>query len=69
MSAKTLMLHYNVETICTTDDPIDSLEHHIKIKESGFKVNVLPTWRPDKAMMIETGKDYIKYSTKLSDII
>lgn len=68
MSAKTLMLHYNVETVCTTDDPIDSLEHHIKIKESGFKVNVLPTWRPDKAMMIETGKDYIKYITKLSEI-
>ena len=68
MSAKTLMLHYNVETVCTTDDPIDSLEHHIKIKESGFNVNVLPTWRPDKAMMIETGKDYIKYITKLSEI-
>lgn len=40
----------NVEVICTTDDPIDSLEHHQKIKQSGWKVKVYPAFRPDKAM-------------------
>ena len=40
----------NVEVICTTDDPIDNLEHHQKIKQSGWKVKVFPTFRPDKAM-------------------
>ncbi|HKL21676.1 MAG TPA: glucuronate isomerase, partial [Tichowtungia sp.] len=40
----------NVRGVCTTDDPIDSLEHHKAIRESGFEVTVLPTFRPDKAM-------------------
>lgn len=43
----------NVKLICTTDDPADSLEWHKKIKENSFEVQVLPTWRPDKAMNIE----------------
>ena len=47
-TTRDLMTHYNVESVCTTDDPVDSLIHHINIKKSGFKVNVLPTWRPDK---------------------
>ena len=44
----------NVKMLCTTDDPIDSLEYHQKLKEdSSFKVKVLPTFRPDKAINIE----------------
>lgn len=31
-SARGLMKHYNVEAVCTTDDPIDSLEYHIALK-------------------------------------
>ncbi|MBK6282609.1 MAG: glucuronate isomerase [Draconibacterium sp.] len=56
----------NVHTICTTDDPIDSLEHHQKIKADGFEVAVLPAWRPDKAMAVENVKAYNKYLDKLS---
>ena len=41
----------NVEVICTTDDPLDSLEyHHQTIKKSGWQVKVFPAFRPDKAM-------------------
>lgn len=55
----------NVHTICTTDDPVDSLEHHRKIKADGFEVAVLPAWRPDKAMAVENTKTYNEYIGKL----
>jgi glucuronate isomerase len=56
----------NVHTICTTDDPIDSLEHHRKIKADGFEVAVLPAWRPDKAMTVENVSTYNDYLDKLA---
>ncbi|MBR4969206.1 MAG: glucuronate isomerase [Alistipes sp.] len=49
-SVRNLLLRMNVEVLCTTDDPIDSLEYHKQIAESGFAVKVLPTWRPDKLL-------------------
>lgn len=63
--ARGLMLHYNVETVCTTDDPADSLEYHIKVAKDNFGVKMLPTWRPDKAMAIEVPVDYRAYMEKL----
>ncbi len=66
-SARGLMRRYNVELVCTTDDPIDSLEHHIKCQQDGFDIKVLPTWRPDKAMAIENHQTYMEYIAKLSD--
>jgi glucuronate isomerase len=67
-SARGLMRHYNVEVVCTTDDPVDSLEHHIKCKESGFECKVLPTWRPDKAMAVESPAAFKAYIDKLSEV-
>jgi len=58
----------NVHTICTTDDPVDSLEYHRQIKDSDFEVSVLPAWRPDKAMAVEDAKAYNKYIDKLEEI-
>ena len=52
-SARGMMRRYHVEAVCTTDDPIDSLEYHIQTRESGFEIKMLPTWRPDKAMAVE----------------
>ena len=67
-SARNLMLHYNVEAVCTTDDPVDSLEYHKQIRESGFKVKVLPTWRPDMAMTVENPAAYRDYIDKLAKV-
>lgn len=55
----------NVDTICTTDDPVDSLEWHEKMAaDRTFEVTVLPAWRPDKAMNIE--KDtFLEYLAEL----
>lgn len=62
LSVRNIIRKSNVEVICTTDDPIDSLEWHEKIGESDFDVKVLPAWRPDKAVNIEkeTFADYIR---------
>lgn len=67
-SARGLMKKYNVEVVCTTDDPIDSLEHHIALKNEGFEIKVLPTWRPDKAMAVEDPAAYRAYVEKLSEV-
>ncbi len=63
-----LMAHYNVEVVCTTDDPADSLEwHKIVADDPTAKTRMLPTWRPDAGMNIDaaTWKAYI---AKLSDV-
>ena len=53
-TSRGLILMSNVDTICTTDDPVDSLEWHEKLAaDKSFPVTVLPAWRPDKAMNIE----------------
>ncbi len=53
-TARELIKRSNVKALCTTDDPIDSLEHHIALKEdTTFDVRVLPTFRPDKSFNIE----------------
>lgn len=61
-SARNLIKNSNVEVVCTTDDPIDTLEYHDQIKDSGFSVKVLPAFRPDKAVNIhkETFLPYIE---------
>ena len=64
-SARGLMRRYRVETVCTTDDPADSLEYHRRTRESGFEVKMLPTWRPDKAMAIEDPAAYRQYIERL----
>ncbi len=68
MSVRSLIMQSNVTLICTTDDPIDTLEWHQKIAEDqSFEVKVLPAWRPDKAMNIEK-PDYLDYITKLANV-
>ena len=53
-TSRGLIMMSNVDTICTTDDPIDSLEWHEKLAaDKTFPVTVLPAWRPDKAMNLE----------------
>lgn len=68
MTVRNLIRRSNVTLICTTDDPIDSLEWHKKIAEDeSFEVRVLPAWRPDKAMNIEK-PEYLEYLEKLSSV-
>ncbi len=52
-SAQGLMKKSNVAVVCTTDDPIDSLEHHLAIAKKPFGTQIRPTWRSDKAAKVE----------------
>lgn len=67
-SARGLMKKFNVQVVCTTDDPVDTLAHHIALKNEGFEIKVLPTWRPDKAMAVENPAEYRKYVEKLAEV-
>lgn len=69
--ANAIMEKCRVETVCTTDDPIDTLEYHKQIQEKGLKAKVYPAWRPDKVMAVENPtafKAYIKALGKSADI-
>lgn len=67
MSVRNIIRRSGVTLICTTDDPVDTLEWHEKIAEDdSFEVQVLPAWRPDKAMNAEKS-DYADYIGKLSE--
>ncbi len=65
LSARKCMEIYNVETVCTTDDPASNLEHHVKISKENFKRKILPTFRPDKAHSIENPRGFVAYLEEL----
>ena len=68
-SAKQLIEKSNVKLICTTDDPLDSLEHHAKIaSDSKFSAKVLPTFRPDKAHAVNCPQSFNAWVDKLAEL-
>ncbi|TDB65983.1 glucuronate isomerase [Arundinibacter roseus] len=68
-SVKSLLRKMNVKVICTTDDPTDSLEYHQMIRESGFEIKVLPTFRADKSMLlINDPEAYKAYVQKICEV-
>ncbi|MET4076222.1 glucuronate isomerase [Hymenobacter sp. UYCo722] len=67
-SVRNLLRMMQVETLCTTDDPADSLEHHQALAGSGFEIGVLPTFRADKAMALDEAAGYNAYLDKLGAV-
>ncbi len=68
MTVRNIIKQSNVTLVCTTDDPVDSLEWHKVIAEDDtFDVQVLPAWRPDKAMNLEK-PEYLDYLATLSKV-
>ena len=71
MSVRNIIKQSNVTLICTTDDPVDDLKWHQMIaKDDSFDVQVLPAWRPDKAMNLEKPEylDYVKTLSEVSEV-
>ena len=67
MSARNLIIQSNVTLICTTDDPaVDLKWHKMLAEDKSFPVQVLPAWRPDKAMNLEK-PDYGQYLETLAE--
>ena len=71
MGVKNIILSSGVELLCTTDDPIDTLEYHKEIaSDDSFGVKVLPAWRPDKGLKADKSgyRDYIDLLSSSSGI-
>lgn len=69
MTARQMILKSNVKHIFTTDDPVDDLQYHIKLKEEGFEVEVKPSFRPDKAINIELPHLFFPWLEKLENVV
>ncbi|MFO7922514.1 MAG: glucuronate isomerase [Bacteroidales bacterium] len=67
-SARNIMRSMKVDLVCTTDDPADSLEHHIRIRNDCFEIKVLPAWRPDKAMAVDDADTFNRYIDRLGEV-
>ena len=64
--ANAIMEKCNVEVVCTTDDPADTLEYHQYLLDNPIKTKVYPAWRPDKVMAVENPVAYRTYIEKLA---
>lgn len=67
-SVRNIMRNWNVKLVCTTEDPLDSLEHHQSIRKEGFEIAVHTAWRPDKAMTPENLDAQNTWIDKLAEI-
>ena len=66
-SCRGLLKKANVEVVCTTEDPTDTLEHHQKLAKSNFNVKVSTAFRPDKAILI-SNLGYNAYLNSLEEV-
>jgi glucuronate isomerase len=67
-SVQGLLRKMQVKVLCTTDDPIDSLEYHMKFANTSTGLKMLPAFRPDKAMAVENPTAFNQWVDKLSEI-
>lgn len=67
MRPKGILERFQVQAVCTTDDPTDGLEHHQAIAQSDLRTRVYPTFRPDKAMAIDQGAVWNPWVDRLAE--
>lgn len=67
-SVRNLLRRMKVKLVCTTDDPLDSLEYHRRVKDEGFEIPILPAFRPDQAMNVSNASTFINYAKKLETV-
>ncbi|EKB50317.1 glucuronate isomerase [Cecembia lonarensis] len=67
-STKMLLEKMKVEVVCSTDDPIDNLEHHRHYLKNRASFGLFPAFRPDKAFAVENPISYRLYLQKLGDV-
>ncbi|WP_299223022.1 glucuronate isomerase [uncultured Aquimarina sp.] len=66
-STQGLLKMNNVDVVCTTDDPIDTLDFHSTYATQEKPMKLLPTFRPDKSYAVENSLSYTDYLTKLGE--
>ncbi|MBN2350291.1 MAG: glucuronate isomerase [Bacteroidales bacterium] len=60
-----LLNKMNVEVVCTTDDPSDTLEYHQQYAKENQNMRLIPAWRPDKSMAVEDSASFNEYINRL----
>ena len=65
LTTHAVLQKFNVEVVCTTDDPTDDLRHHQAVAQSNLPTRVFPAFRPDKALAIDN-PDFASWVDKLS---
>jgi glucuronate isomerase len=62
-----ILKRMDVKVVCTTDDPIDTLDYHKRIQaDKSCSTQVFPAFRPDKAMSVENPGAFASYVGLLS---
>lgn len=67
-SARGILKKFNVTLVGTTDDPADSLEDHLRIRDSGFATRVLPGFRPDNALRLQQPLEFNRWVERLAAV-
>ena len=65
-SVRNLLRKMNVQLVCTTDDPLDNLEYHVRMRKEKADIQMIPAFRPDKAMEISNPASFRAYISQLS---
>ena len=66
-SVRGILERMNVEVVCTVDDPVDALDYHaLMMGDPSLKVQVLPTFRPDRALAVERPAAFTAFCRELS---
>ena len=64
-SVRNLLRKMKVKVVCTTDDPVDTLQYHQELKKDGFEISVFPAFRPDSAMNVDDPLTFNNYLSRL----
>jgi len=64
-SVRNLLRKMKVKLVCTTDDPVDSLEYHRAMQEEGADIKMVPAFRPDMAMNVGNTESFLQYVKKV----
>ncbi|MBW2513871.1 MAG: glucuronate isomerase [Deltaproteobacteria bacterium] len=68
-STRSILKKMKVRVVCTTDDPVDTLTHHLKIdQDDSFDIKVLPAFRPDQAMAVENSISFNEWVDRLEAV-
>ena len=67
LSTRGILRKMNVRVVCTTDDPVDDLQHHQQIAADGFEVKVYPAFRPDAALGVHDSDRFNAWVARLED--
>ena len=67
LNAQNILRKFGVTIVCTSDDPVDSLEYHRQIAAHPFGTTVLPTFRPDAILRTQNSTIFNEYVERLAD--